>query len=106
MAYYVSLVTFTESGVKNLRMTTSRAKAFEEKMATFGVRMLTTLWTIGQYDIVHVFECADDTTAATFACTLNSLGNVKSHTMRAFTAKEMTTIIDNVKTPYELLKGL
>jgi uncharacterized protein with GYD domain len=103
MAHYVCLVTFTEQGVKNLRKTTARARAFQEKMEKSGISIKTTLWTVGQYDIVHVFEAADDVTAATFAYTLYSLGNVRTHTMRGFTADEMDHIIEKVQTPYDLL---
>lgn len=103
MAYYVCLVTFTDTGVKNLRKTTARAKAFTEKMESSGIKILTTLWTVGTYDIVHVFQAADEEAAASFAFTLSSLGNVRTDTMRAFDAEEMEKIIERVQTPYDLL---
>jgi uncharacterized protein with GYD domain len=103
MAYYVCLVTFTDTGVKNLRKTTARAKAFTEKMEANGIKIVTTLWTVGTYDIVHVFQAPDEEVAASFAFTLSSLGNVRTETMRAFDADEMESIIRRVQTPYDLL---
>ena len=103
MAHYVCLVTFTDTGVKNLRKTTSRAKAFKEKMEKEGIKILQTLWTVGQFDLVHVFEAPDDEVAGTMAYTLSSYGNVRTNTMRAFTMEEMDRVIDRVQTPYDLL---
>jgi len=103
MAQYVCLVKFTETGIKNLRKTTSRAQAFKEKMSSVDIDLKITLWTVGQYDIVHVFEAPDDDAAATFAYTLSSLGNVRTETMRAYDADQMAQIIDKVQTPYDLL---
>ncbi|MBM3790415.1 MAG: GYD domain-containing protein [Acidobacteria bacterium] len=103
MAHYVCLVTFTDQGVRNLRKTTARARAFQEKLEKHGIVFKATLWTVGQYDIVHIFEAPDDKTAATFAYTLYSLGNVRTHTLRGFTAEEMDEIISRVQTPFDLL---
>ncbi len=104
MTKYVSLITFTDTGIKNLRKTTARAQAFQEKMEKEGITTLITLWTVGQYDLFHVFEAPDDQAAAVFAYTLSSLGNVRTNTMRAFNAEEMADVIQKVQTPYDLLK--
>ena len=104
MAKYVSLIMFTETGIKNLRKTTARAKAFEEKMVEKGISITSTLWTVGKYDIIHFFEAADDETAAIFTYTLSSMGNVKAHTMRAYDANDMEKIIGKIQTPFDLIK--
>lgn len=104
MAKYVCLIQFTDTGVKNLRKTTNRAKAFQEKMEKMGIYITNTLWTVGRHDMIHIFEAPDDEAAATFAYTLSSLGNVRTNTMRAFDFDEMERIIDNVQTPYDLLE--
>lgn len=103
MSHYVCLVTFTDTGVKNLRKTSHRAVAFEEKMKKIGIEVLSTLWTVGQFDLVHIFKAPDDKTAAMFAYTLSSYGNVRTNTMRAFTAEEIDSIAQDVQTPYDLL---
>ncbi len=104
MSHYVCLVTFTDTGVKNLRKTSHRAEAFQEKMKKHGIEVLNTLWTVGQFDLVHIFKAPDDKSAAMFAYTLSSLGNVRTNTMRAFTAGEIDEIATEVQTPYDLLK--
>ena len=50
-------------------------------------------WTLGQYDVVAVFEAPDDETMTAFSLSVAKLGNVKTQTLRAFSAKEMTSIL-------------
>jgi len=95
---------FTDTGIKNLRKTTARAEAFSERMKSQGITVLHTLWTVGRYDLVHIFEAEDDRAAATFAYTLSALGNVRTNTMRAFDINEMKTLVNEVETPYDLLR--
>ena len=104
MAKYVCLVTFTDTGVRNLRKTTARAVAFEESMKRHEIKVTHTLWTVGTIDLVHFFEAKDDTAAAAFAYSLSSLGNVRTNTMRAFDVEEMEEIVTRVDTPYDLLR--
>ncbi len=104
MAKYVSLLVFTDTGIKNLRKTTARAEAFAEKIESQGIKILATLWTVGQYDLIHIFEAENDVSAATFSYTLAALGNVRTNTMRAFDLEEMSELVKRVKTPYDLLR--
>ena len=104
MATYVALLVFTDTGIQNLRKTTARAEAFSEKIKSHGINILHTFWTVGRYDLVHIFEAADDTAAATFAYTLSALGNVRTNTMRAYGIDEMKVLIENVQTPYDLMR--
>ncbi len=104
MAKYVSLLTFTDTGIKNLRKTTARAEAFAERIKAKGIEIQYTLWTVGMYDLVHFFEADSDEAAATFAYTLSSLGNVRTNTMRAFSLEEMKELVKDVETPYDLIR--
>ncbi|MBU0743041.1 GYD domain-containing protein [bacterium] len=104
MAKYVCLLVFTDTGIKNLRKTTARAEAFSEKIKSHGINILHTLWTVGRYDLVHIFEAESDEAAATFAYTLSALGNVRTNTMRAFDIDEMKVLVENVQTPFDLLR--
>jgi GYD domain-containing protein len=46
------------------------------------------------YDIVVLLEAPDDGTATSLALEVSSLGNVRTTTMRAFTADEMRGIVE------------
>ena len=82
----------------------SAVLAFADKIQSHGVKILYTLWTVGRYDIVHIFEADDDKAAATFSYTLSALGNVRTNTMRAFDIGEMHDVVSHVQTPYDLLR--
>ena len=49
---------------------------------------------MGPDDIVVLFEAPDDETATALALQVSSLGNVRTMTMRAFTADEMAAIVE------------
>lgn len=106
MPHYVCLVTFTDTGAKRLKMTTKRSAAFRDRMQKEGINFKATLWTVGQYDLVHIFEAKDDDAAAAFGYTLSALGNVRTNIMRGFTADEMDEVIANVLSPYSALTDL
>ncbi len=96
MQKYVTLVSFTEEGLKNLKDTGRRAKAFADKAKKKGVRIEQTYWTFGRYDIVHVFEAPNDEAAAAVCFALGTMGTVRTETLRAFNIDEMTDIVGEV----------
>lgn len=96
MQKYITLVSFTEEGIKNLKDTCRRAKVFSEKVKKKGVRIDLTYWTSGRYDIIHVFGAPNDEVAAAVGFTLGSMGNVRTETLRAYDIDEMTNIVADV----------
>jgi uncharacterized protein with GYD domain len=93
MPTYVSLIHWTDQGIKNFKDTTSRAADFVKLTESSGGRVRELLWTVGEYDIVSVVDFPDDETATAALLRVGSLGSIRSNTMRAFSADEMTTII-------------
>jgi uncharacterized protein with GYD domain len=61
-----------------------------------GVTIKEMYWTLGEYDQVCVFEAPDDETAASLLLAADMLGNIRTQTMRAFTASEMNRILARV----------
>jgi len=51
------------------------------------------LWTVGEYDIVCVTEFPDDETGVAALLRVGSAGNIRTKTLRAFSADEMADII-------------
>ncbi len=96
MAKYVSLVNFTDQGIKVIRNTVERADAFRKTAQEMGVEVLEIYWTLGVSDLVIVVEAPDDEIVATLFFSIGSLGNIRAHTMRAFTVDEMSNIIGRI----------
>jgi len=85
---YISLVQFTDKGIQGAKQTTQRVAAWAAKVQSMGVTIKQMYWTLGQYDQVCIFEAPDDETAATVLLAADMLGNIRTQTMRAFTASE------------------
>jgi uncharacterized protein with GYD domain len=91
MPTYVSLIHWTEQGIKNYKDTTSRPDDFTKLAERLGGRVHELLWTVGVYDVVVDFP--DDETGTAALLMSGSLGNIRTHTMRAFNSDEMGNII-------------
>jgi uncharacterized protein with GYD domain len=96
MTTYVTLYNFTEQGLKTIKDTVKRTEAAKKAAEAQGMRVKEVLWVEGQYDIVVISESSDDIKATAFALNTLKLGNVRGQTLRAFTAAEMTKILEHV----------
>jgi uncharacterized protein with GYD domain len=93
MSIYVGLVHWTEQGTREFRGSVQRANGFHELVEQAGGRVREMIWTMGEYDFITVFEAPDDETAAALVLRVAAAGNVRTTTMRAFDADQMTDII-------------
>ena len=93
MLTYVVLATFTDQGVKNAKDSPKRADAFKQMAKTFGVTVKDIFWTQGRYDIVTVLEAPDELSATALNLSLSALGNIRTESLRAFSAAEMAKVV-------------
>lgn len=96
MATYIALVNFTDQGVRHIRQTTERAKTLVKAGSNLGVVIKDIYWTLGSYDAVFAAEAPDDDTMTAFALSMGSLGNIRTQTLRAFSAEEMSRILEKI----------
>jgi uncharacterized protein with GYD domain len=97
MARYISLLRFADQGIRNVKDTIKRGDAAIAEAEKMGMKIIEEYWTMGAYDGVVVFDAPDDETMTAFALKVSSLGNVKTHTMRAFRKEEMEGILAKIK---------
>ena len=93
MVTYVGLMSFTDKGIQTVKDTTKRAAAVKELAKKFGTNMSQIYWTMGHYDLVTIIEAEDEKAALTFAMAVGSAGNIRTHTLRAFNAEEMSAVL-------------
>ena len=93
MVTYVVLAKFTEQGIRNAKDSPKRADAFKQMAKTFGVTVKEIVWTQGRYDIVTILEAPDEASALSLNLSLGALGNVRTESLRAFSAAEMVTAV-------------
>jgi uncharacterized protein with GYD domain len=96
MATYIVLANFTEQGIKNVMDSPKRSDAVKAMAQKLGVTMKDIYWTLGTYDIVVTCEAPDDAAMTAFGLSIGKLGNVRTQTLRAFSAAELTGILGKV----------
>ena len=94
MAAYISLISFAQKGIENIKESPARLDAAKRFYKSMGAELKQFYLTLGRYDAVVIAEAPDDETAAKVALALGSAGNVRTETLRAFTEDEYKKIID------------
>ena len=95
MATYISLLSFTDQGIRNIKESPKRADAVKALAKKMGVNIKEVYWTLGHYDLVVVMEGDDEAVTSTLL-KIASLGNVRSETLRAFSVAEVGRIVGNI----------
>jgi len=96
MPTYVSLLNWTDQGIRTVKETTKRAKGFHNMAEKMKVKVREIHWTMGRYDVVVVMEAPDDEAVSRLMLGLGTSGNVKSETLRAYSAREMARILEGI----------
>jgi len=95
MAMFITLVNFTDQGIRNVKESPDRFEAFKAMAEKLGVTVKSALYTVGQYDMMLLVEGSDEAATAVLL-KVGSLGNVRTQTLRAFSVEEMRKIVDKM----------
>jgi uncharacterized protein with GYD domain len=93
MPRYLSLLTFTEQGIRDVEQTVTRAKAFESEVKAAGGKVIAQYWATGEVDGCVVFEAPDGDTATSLLLALGKSGNVRTRTLQVYNADELQAIL-------------
>ena len=93
MATYVTLYTFTDQGIRNVKDSPDRLAEGIRVFEQSGGEILGAYYLEGTYDLVVISRHDDDRTAAAFALAQAARGNVRSMTMRAFSKEEFEEVL-------------
>jgi len=96
MPTYILLMNFTDQGIRNVKQSPKRGKAAIAASEKLGIKTKDIYWTMGAYDLVSIVDAANDEAMTTLALSVSSQGNVRTQTMRAYSANEMGKILANV----------
>jgi uncharacterized protein with GYD domain len=97
MPTYVSLIHWTDQGIREVTETLDRAARAEEHLQRYGGRFERLYWTVGPYDLVAIIEAPDDESATAFLLEVGSWGNVRTTTLRAYDREQMSSIVERVR---------
>jgi uncharacterized protein with GYD domain len=92
MPTYISLIRYTEQGVKTFNELSQRLEETKTAGESVGAKLVGYYLTMGQYDAVAISEAPDDASIAKLALAASARGNVRTETMRAFTEQEAREI--------------
>jgi len=95
MAINVSLVNFTDQGIRNIKDSPQRARAFKDLCKQQGVQVREILWTTGPYDMVAITEGPEEALSAVLL-SVAKLGNVRTQSMRAMDQETFQRVLEKV----------
>lgn len=95
MAIDISLVNFTEQGMRGIKDSPKRAQAFRDLAKKHGVSVRDVYWTTGQFDMVVIMEGADEAMTAVLL-SVAKLGNVRTQTLKAMDAETFQRVLGKV----------
>ena len=96
MTTYVMLVKWTEQGMRQVRESPKRLDKAKNALKEMCGEFKAFYMTMGDYDIVAVYEAPDDAVAARFTLILGMLGNVRTTTLKAFPENAYREIINSL----------
>jgi uncharacterized protein with GYD domain len=93
MPTYIVLGNFTEQGISKVKDTAKRAEAVRDTAKKLGITVKDMYWTLGQYDVALIADAPDEAAMTSLGLSIGALGNVRTQTLRAFSAEEIGRIV-------------
>ena len=93
MPRYLSLINFTDEGIRKVKDSAKRADAFRVNVEKAGGKVHGMYWAVGEFDGAVIFEAPDESTATALLLRLGSAGFVRTRTLRVNDAKEFGDIL-------------
>ena len=96
MPTYVLLANWTEQGIRGVKESPRRLDTAKKALKEMGGEFKSVFLTLGDYDLVVIYEAPDDAVAARFNLQLGMLGNIRTRTMKAFPEAAYREIITSL----------
>jgi uncharacterized protein with GYD domain len=93
MPTYVSLVSWTDQGLRSITDSPRRLDAAKKLLTEMGGELKAFYMTLGEADMVAIIDAPDDAVAARFALKLGQSGSVRTRTLKAFPEQAYREII-------------
>ena len=96
MTTYVMLANWTEQGILKVKDSPSRLDAAKKALKEMSGEFKFFFLTMGDFDIVAIYEAPDDAVAARFSLQLGMQGNIRTRTLKAFPETAYREIIKSL----------
>jgi len=97
MPTYIALANWTDQGARQVKESPQRVELARKTLTEMGGEFRTLYMTLGEYDLVFVYEAPDDAVAARFTLVLGQLGTVRTRTLKAFPEAAYREIINSLR---------
>jgi len=97
MPTYIALANWTDQGARQVKESPQRVELARKTLKEMGGEFRTLYMTMGEYDLVFVYEAPDDAVAARFTLVLGGLGTVRTRTLKAFPEAAYREIINSLR---------
>jgi len=97
MPTYIAFGAWTEQGMRAIGDSPNRLDAAKRELEDMGGRFIAFWMTLGEHDMVLVYETPDDAVAARFSLMLNRLGAVRTRTLKAFPEAAYRQVVASLK---------
>ena len=84
MSTYIMLANWTDQGARHVKESPRRLDAAMSALREMGGAFKSFYMTMGEYDLIAVYEAPDDAIAARFTLQVSQLGNIRTKTLKAF----------------------
>jgi len=96
MPTYLSLINWTDQGIRNVKDSPKRLDAAKKALEDIGGEVKAFYMLQGSYDAVLILEAPNDEALAKFFLKIGSLGNVRTTTLRAYPEAEYRKIMSEL----------
>ncbi len=96
MPTYVLLANWTDQGIRGIKESPRRLDTAKKALKDMGGEFKSVFLTLGDYDLVVIYEAPDDAVAARFNLQLGMQGNIRTRTMKAFPEAAYREIITSL----------
>jgi len=96
MALYISLVNWTDAGIRSVKDSPARLDGARQLARKYGCEMKDFFMTIGSFDMVAMIEGPDDESVARFALALGATGSIRTTTLKAFSEDSYRAIVAGI----------
>jgi len=96
MSTYVALANWTPEGMRAIGNATDRLDAVKKLMAEMDCHYQSIHMTMGEYDLVLIYDAPDDAVAARLTLQIGKQGFVRSKTLKAFPEQAFREIVKSL----------
>ncbi len=96
MPHFVTLIRYTQQGIAKIKDSPKRLDAARKAAEKAGGKIHAWYLTMGEYDAVLISEFPSDEAGARFMLATVAMGNVTTHTLKAFPEAEYRKILGDL----------